>query len=158
MLTTKDMVKGLTYGPKSCDIPVCEGCIYGKQHRLPFPKQSKRITRKPLELVHSDVCGPMSVPTIGGSRYFITFIDNYSRYTVAYMMKNKDEALAKFKLYVAMAETKFNYKVVKVRTDNGGEYCSKIFDNFLQERGTQEERTVPYTSQQNGTAEINERP
>ena len=152
MLQSKSMVNGLSYSPKK-ETSICEGCIYGKQHRLPFPKVSQRITKKPLELIHSDVCGPISVPTIGGSRYFITFIDNYTRYTIAYMMKHKDEAFSKFQEYVAMAETKFNYRVVKVRTDNGGEYCSEIFNDFLKKRGTQEERTVPYTSQQNGVAE-----
>ena len=152
MLQSRSMVDGLSFAHDD-EISICEGCIYGKQHRRPFPKASKRVTTSPLELIHSDVCGPISTPTIGGSRYFVTFIDNFSRYTVAYMMKRKDEALDKFKEYVAMAETKFNRKVVTVRTDNGGEYCSNDFDEFLRKRGTQEERTIPYTSQQNGLAE-----
>ena len=152
MLQSRSMVDGLSFTHDN-ESSICEGCIYGKQHRWPFPKASKRITTSPLELIHSDVCGPISIPTIGGSRYFVTFIDNFSRYTVAYMMKRKDEAIDKFKEYVAMAETKFNRKVVTVRTDNGGEYCSNDFDEFLRKRGTQEERTIPYTSQQNGLAE-----
>ena len=95
--------------------------LTGKHHRTPFPKHSTRVTNKPLELIHSDVCGPTSVPSIGGSRYFVTFTDNYSRYTITYAMKRKDEALDKFKQYVAMAETKFGRKVIKCRNDNGGE-------------------------------------
>ena len=116
-------------------------CVY----RTPFPKHSTRVTSKSLKLIHSDVCGPMSVPSIGGSRYFISFIDNFSRYTVTYMMKKKSEALDKFKLYVAMAETKFGHRVVTCRNDNGGEYVSEVFDTYLRERGAQQERTVPYT-------------
>ena len=131
----------------------CEGCIMGKHNRSPFPKKSSRVTTKPLELVHSDVCGPMSVDSIGGSRYFITFIDDYSRFVVTYTMKYKNEAIEKFKEYVAMAETKFGYKVMKTRNDNGGGYCSKGFDDFLKERGTQDEQTAPYTAQQNGVIE-----
>ena len=111
------------------------------------------MTTKPLELVHSDVCGPISVESIGGSRYFITFIDDYSRFVVTYTMQRKDEALDKFKEYVAMVETMFEYKMKKVRNDKGGEYLSKMFDDYLKERGTQDERTVPYTPEQNGIAE-----
>ena len=157
VLNRKDMVEGLTFDSKVSEKSTCEGCIMGKHHRTPFPKQSSRVTRKPLELIHSDVCGPISVPSISGSRYFITFIDDYTQYLVTYMMKNKDEALPKFKEYVAMAETLFGYKVIKVRTDNGGEYVSKVFDDFLKERGTQDEHTVPYSPQQNGTAERSNR-
>ena len=152
-LHRKEMVVGLDYDPKAAEKCVCEGCIMGKHHRTPFPKHSTRVTTKPLELIHSDVCGPMSVPSIGGSRYFISFIDNFSRYTVTYMMKKKSEALEKFKLYVAMAETKFGHKVVTCRNDNGGEYVSNAFDTYLRERGTQQERTIPYTPEQNGVAE-----
>ena len=154
ILHRKDMVEGLRgIDPKNPPCEKCEGCIMGKHCRSPFPKKSLRVTTKPLELLHSDVCGPMSVDSIGGSRYFITFIDDYSRFVVTYTMKRKDEALDKFKEYVAMAETKFGYKVMKTRNDNGGEYCSKSFEDYLKERGTQDERTAPYTPQQNGTAE-----
>ena len=155
ILHRKNMVDGLGgINSKSppCD-DKCEGCIMGKHSRSPFPKKSSRVTTKPLELVHSDVCGPMSVDSIGGSRYFITFTDDYSRFVVTYTMRHKDEALDKFKDYVAMAETKFGYKVMKTRSDNGGEYCSKLFEDYLKERGTQGERTAPYTPQQNGISE-----
>ena len=152
ILKRKDMVEGFSCEKKGPNTP-CEGCIYGKHSRTPFPKQSLRTTHKPLELIHTDVCGPISIPSIGGSRYFITFIDNFSRYTTTYLMKHKDEALSKFKEFVAMSETKFECKVKKVRSDGGGEYCSKVFDDFLKERGTQDERTIPYSPQQNGTAE-----
>ena len=155
ILNTNNMVEGLSgIDSKSppCD-EKCEGCIMGKHNRAPFPKKSSRVTTKPLELVHTDVCGPMSVDSIGRSRYFITFTDDYSRFVVTYTMKHKDEALDKFKEFVAMAETKFGYRITKTRSDNGGEYCSKAFEDHLKERGTQNEHTTPYTPQQNGTAE-----
>ena len=116
-----------------------------------FNNKISRVTKKPLELVHSDVCGPI-IESIGGSRYFITFTDDYSRYVVAYTMKHKYEAFDKFKEYVAMAETKFERKMKKVRTDNGGEYVSEVFNNYLKECGTQDKRTVPWTPEQNGIA------
>ena len=154
ILNRKNMVKGLGgLDSKNPPTETCEGCIMGKHNRSPFPKKSSRVATKPLELIHTDVCGPMSIESIGGSRYFITFIDDYSRFVVTYTMKRKNEALEKFKQYVAMAETKFGYKVIKTRNDNGGEYCSNIFADYLKERGTQDERTVPYTPEQNGIAE-----
>ena len=65
----------------------------GKQHRQPFLKKAKNITTGLLELIHSDVCGPMGVPSVGGSRYFVTIIDDFLRYTTFYMIKQKSEGL-----------------------------------------------------------------
>ena len=56
---------------------ICESCVMGKQHRLPYPKSSSTGTTDVLELVHSDVCGPMNTPPVGGSMYFVTFIDDF---------------------------------------------------------------------------------
>ena len=76
----------------------------GKQNRQPFPNESQHRSSQPLELVHNDVCGPMNVNSVGGSRYFVTFIDDYSRYTTVYIIKHKSEVLEKFKEFVEMAE------------------------------------------------------
>ena len=85
-----------------------------------------------FQLIHSDICRPRSVSSLGGSRYYVTFIDDYTRYTSVYFMKTKDEALEKFKKFHSFA-VNFTRKQVKVlRTDNGGEYCSKAFDAFLE--------------------------
>ena len=71
ILNRKNMVEGLgALDTKNPPKETCEGCIMGKHNRSPFPKKSSRVTKKPLELVHSDVCGPISVESIGGSRYF----------------------------------------------------------------------------------------
>ena len=75
-----------------------------KMHGNPYPKASKSKAAKPYEVIHSDVCGPMQVPSQGGSRYMVTFTDDYSRYTIAYFIKKKDEVLTKFKEYVNYAE------------------------------------------------------
>ena len=154
ILNRKKMVNGLgDINSKNLPNDNCEGCILGKHNRSPFPKKSASSTTQPLDLIHSDVCGPMSVESIGGSRYFITFIDDNSRFVVTYSMKHKNEALDKFKEFVEMAETKFERRMKKVRTDNGGEYVSNAFNNYLKERGTQDQRTVPYTPEQNAVAE-----
>ena len=75
------MVNGLNFDSKEASDQNCEGCAMGKQHSQPFPKKAKSIKTGLLDLIHSDVCGPMDVPSVGGSRSFVTVIDNFSRYT-----------------------------------------------------------------------------
>jgi len=92
----------------------CEVCKQAKQARTPFGEQRKRAKR-PLEIIHSDVCGPISPSTWDNKRYFITFLDDYTNYTMIYLMETKTEALEKFQEYTALAETKWNKKVVNLR-------------------------------------------
>ena len=141
----------------------CEACTQGKMHRSSFPKTSNHRASKPLELVHSDLCGPMQVDSSGGSRYMLTFIDDYSRYTHVCFLKKKSEVLQKFKQFVAYGENMFNSRVEKLsiygnnlksfRTDNGGEYTSKEFSTFCADKGIIHEFTNPHTPEQNGVAE-----
>ena len=131
----------------------CEGCALGKMHRKPFPKKSQHKSTQPLELIHSDICGPMSVDSVGGSRNFITFIDDYSRFTHVYMIKNKSEALEKFQEFVELSENLTGNHVKALRSDNAQEYESKAFIQYCKEKGIRKEDTVPYTPQQNGVAE-----
>ena len=137
---------------KKVDGP-CEGCLMGKQNRLPFPKKSVSKSSKPLDLIHSDVCGPLSVSSMGGSRYFMTLIDDYSKYHTVYALKRKDEAFAKFKEFAEVVENRFGTKIKSLRSDNGGEYISDEFIRFLKDRGIVHETTNPHTPQQNGVAE-----
>ena len=158
-LNDKDLVNGLQINSDGACDNKCEGCALGKQHRNSFPKKSERVTKQPLELIHSDVCGPMSTGSVGGSKYFVTFIDDYSRYTVLYTMKAKSETLSKFKEYVAYMENATGHKVQKLRTikrlrsDNGGEYTSNEFNQYCREKGIQREFTIPHSPQQNGVSE-----
>ena len=124
-LMKDDMVVGIDN--TTDEDTVCEGCIMGKQHWTKYPKGQAQRTTEPFELVHSDVCGPMSVNSIGGSRYFVTFTDDYTRYTYIYFVKHKNEVLAKFKEFVNMVKNCTGKNVKTFRTDNGGEYCSKEF-------------------------------
>lgn len=73
----QSMVSGMTLGNNESSMPFCEGCVQGRQHREPFPKDGGMRASKPLEIVHSDVCGPMRTTSIGGARYFATFIDDF---------------------------------------------------------------------------------
>ena len=113
----------------------CEGCVMGKQHQQPFSKKEKNFTTKLLELVHINACGPMNVPSVRGSRYFITFIDDFSRYVTVYMMKQKSKVIDRFKEFVNLVENRTGLKVKQVnfenqavkrfRSENGGEYILK---------------------------------
>ncbi|CDF77556.1 Retrovirus-related Gag-Pol polyprotein [Chondrus crispus] len=133
---------------------VCPACVFGKATRSVIPKQrSSSRAQNCLDLVHSDVCGPLEVQSIGGSRYFITFVDDHSNWVVVYTMRNKSEAFAKYKLYEQFAQTHTGRKVKVLRTDRGGEYLSTEFKSYLDSNGTQHQLTTAYTPEQNGVAE-----
>lgn len=154
VLKDKAMVDGMKIElAGGVDRKNCEGCAMGKQHRQPFPKKSEHKACKPLELIHSDVCGPISIPSVGGSRYFVTFIDDNSRYTYVYMIKHKSEVLDRFTEFVEQTENLTGYRVKSLRSDNGTEYCSKAFEEYCKSKGIRKEYTVPFTPQQNGVAE-----
>ena len=108
---------------------------------------------KLLDLIHSDLCELNRILTRGGKRYFITFIDDYSRYTYVYLLKQKDEAFGAFKIFKAEVENQLNIKIKVLRSDRGGEYFSNEFTHFCEENGIIHESSAPHTPQQNGVAE-----
>ena len=98
------------------------------------------------------MCGPISVPAVGGSVYFVTFKDDFSGYCVIHFIKQKSEVMALFQQYVQRIKVEFINPVITLRSDNGGEYIGKIFKSWLLENGIRDE-TVAYTPEQNGVAE-----
>ena len=131
----------------------CDGCMLGKGHRSPIPKKSASTSNHLLELVHSDVNGPMETPSLGGSRYFVSFVDDYSKWTVVYPMKSKSETFSYFKKFHIHAEKYTSKRIKTIRTDNGGEYISKQFKSYIEQHGIEHQLTVSYTPQQNGVSE-----
>lgn len=151
-LVSENLVSGIQIN--ECDKRiVCDCCVKGKMIRKSFPKVSESRAGSVLELIHTDLCGPMPTVTPNGNRYIVTFIDDFSRYTVVYFLKCKDEIMNCFKEYCASIETKFNKSVRSIRSDNGGEYIGGIMQSFLKEKGIRHQKTVPYSPQQNGVAE-----
>jgi hypothetical protein len=126
-MVQRKLVRGLP-SLKGSMLPPCEGCTLGKCHRKPFPKVVRDRARTPLELVHSDVCGPMPQLSVGGARYFVTFIDDFSRYTSVYFLSSKDQVLEKFQEWKARVENMHGEKVKVLRSDNGGEYTSNCWN------------------------------
>jgi len=108
---------------------------------------------KPLEIVHSDVCGPMRTTSLGGARYFVTYIDDFSRKVWVYLLKSKGECLEKFKEFKALVETQSEHKIKMFCSNNGGEYTSKGFKGFLKAHNIEKQTSTPYRLQQNEVAE-----
>ena len=131
----------------------CEGCAQAKQTRKAFKPIGEVRTTDILELVHSDVCGPISTASYGGAKYFVTFIDNYSRICSVYFMHTKDEVFSKFKEYEVEVTNQTDKRIKVLRTDNGGEYTSKQFEDYLKMKGIVHQKTVPRSPQQNGVTE-----
>jgi transposase InsO family protein len=107
----------------------------------------------PLELIHSNVCEMNDELTKGGKRYFITFIDDCTRFCYVYLLKLKDEALHYFKIYKVEVENQLEKKIKRLRSDCGGEYFSNEFSKFYAVHGIINERTPPYLPQTNRIAE-----
>ena len=95
------MVEGMSNF--SLDFDLCEHCVYGKKNRVSFPSGAKRA-KHILELVHSDVFGPVKVPSLGKSMYYVSFIDDFSRNTWTYFLKKKTEVFGRFKEFKALVE------------------------------------------------------
>jgi transposase InsO family protein len=112
----------------------CEGCVIGKHARDSFGKAKFRA-KKPLELIHTDICGPITPISFGGRRYFITFIDDHSRKCSVYFLKEKSEAFEIFKRFKVMVKKNTGSYIKSLRSDRGGEYLSTIFKNFYEEHG-----------------------
>ncbi|KAG5666425.1 hypothetical protein PVAND_014454 [Polypedilum vanderplanki] len=143
--------KGLRFKNCKCN-DVCEPCIKGKLSRKSFPKQASKPDMF-LDLVVSDVCGPMQVKSIQGSRYFITFIEVYSGYTVVSFMKEKSEVPTKVIEYIESIKVKFGRKIKIFRSDRGTEYTNSRLQDYLRSEGIKFESTVGYAPEQNGIAE-----
>ena len=102
----------------------CKGCVRGNNIKNPFSK-SETKTKSTLELIHNDVCGLMLSTSLSGYEYYVTFIDDYSRKTWIYFLKNKSEVFGKFKEFKVLIENILEKRIETMRSDNGGEYTSK---------------------------------
>ncbi|KAM0051779.1 putative RNA-directed DNA polymerase [Helianthus debilis subsp. tardiflorus] len=150
-MAKKDLVIGMPCitHPKQ----MCEGCMVAKQMRKPVPKEAHWRASKPLELVHADLCGPITPSTYGGNRYFLLIVDDFSCFMWVYLLKTKDEAFTMFKKFKAEVEQNNPYQVKMLRTDRGGEFNSLQFNDFCQKMKIRRQLTAPYTPHQNGVVE-----
>src|SRR5579871_2579864 len=155
-LLTNRMRIGINIPKASILEEVCEYYLYSRQHKLPFTNTASRVSNI-LELIYTDICGPMNHLLLREAKYFIIFIDDKTKITFIYLLKTKGETFDKFKNFQALVENQQNKKIKRIRSDNGGEFTSKKFKQHLQDYGIQHETTVPYTPQQNGVSERSNR-
>jgi hypothetical protein len=153
-LVESGTVVGVKLDPNSQETE-CDACIFVRATRLPIPKV--RISPPAQNFgdeVHTDVWGPSRIASRQGQRYFITFTDDATRYTITFLMRTKDEALEAYKSFEAWATTQHHCKAIKVlRSDRGGEYLSNAFNEHLAKAGTARKLTPHDTPQLNGVAE-----
>ena len=131
----------------------CNSCHLGKHARTKMPKTATHHASQILELVHSDVCGPFKINSTGGARYFVTFVDDFSRKLWIFFISQKSQVLEKFRHFIQLMRTSTGKTVQTLRTDNGGEYTSKAFNDFCSTNGIARELIPPYTPERNGVAE-----
>ena len=132
-LSRKGLVRGL---PTINHIEqLCKACITGKHRRASFPAAAKYRATQPLELVHGDICGPITPATHGGKRYFLLLVDDHSRYMWLVLLRTKDEAAAAIRRFKAEAEVESRRPLRVLRTDRGGEFTATEFAEWCADRG-----------------------
>lgn len=143
---------GVDFKDDDSEIRACETCARGKQHKGTY-KRSETRSNEILELVHTDVMGKVKPKSAGQATYLLTFVDDHSRKVFVYFIKTKDEVYNKFMEFKTFIENQTGKRIKKVRSDNGGEYISGIFEKACRDSGIHHQKTVPDTPQQNGVAE-----
>jgi transposase InsO family protein len=131
----------------------CQDCFLGKQHRETIPKIAQWRASEKLELIHSDLCGPIIPSSNSGSRYFMTFTDDFSRKTWIYILKEKSKAFETFKLFKILVKKESGCLIKCLRSDRGGEYTSAEFNEFCNSNGIRRQLTTFYTPHHNGVSE-----
>jgi len=137
------MVRGLPHIEHASEL--CDSCLAGKQRRLSFPKMAKYRAAGALELVHGDLCGPITPATHGGRKYFILLVDDCSRFMWLQLLTSKSEAAEAIKKFKARAEAESSKKLRVLRTDRGGEFTSMEFAAYCAAEGVVRHHTTPYT-------------
>ena len=113
----------------------CEACALGKQHRDEFPIHKEKRKTYILELIHTDVCGPMQTRSLGGALYFLILVDDKSKYTWLYFMRKKSDAFEYFKEFKTMVEKQIGKCIKILRSDQGGKFTSRAFNSYCKKHG-----------------------
>ena len=151
LIHAKDIVTGLPQVriPKS----VCDHCMISKQTRASFSNYTPTRTNDLLHVVYYDVCGPFEVPSLAGNRFFVSFVDEFSRKMWTYLLKVKSEVFENLKKFTAITEKQSGKKLKIIRKDGGGDFNSREIEAFCTDKGILHEVTAPYTPQHNGVVE-----
>lgn len=131
---------------------MCDACQLGKSSHLSF-SDSQFVATRPLQRVHCDLWGPSPVLSVQGFKYYVIFIDHWSRYCRFFPLKYKSDFYSTFCKFQSLVENQFNSKLGIFQCDGGGEFISQQFLSHLARCGIQQHISCPYTPQQNGLAE-----
>ena len=145
-------MQGLLKGAKTCKMDFCKQCVLGNQKRVKFGTAIHN-TEGILDYIHTDVWGLTKTASLGGKHYFVTFVDDFSRRVLVYMLKSKDEVFETFLVWKKMVENQTGRKIKVLRSDNGTEYRNDQFSILCKKEGISRHFTVRDTPQQNGVAE-----
>jgi transposase InsO family protein len=131
----------------------CDVSVLTKQRWLPFPQQSSFQAKERLELLHGDLCGPVTPATPEGRRYFLLLVDDLSHYMWVMVLGSIGEAADAIRRTQAAAEAGCGHKLCVLRTDNGSEFTAAQFASYCVDEGVQRHYFAPYSLQQNGVVE-----
>ena len=137
---------------KAAGQTACDPCSMAKQHKIRRPS-STSDSSQPLELLHMDVCGPLEVQSLGGSRCLSTYLDDFSKLAVIVPLAHKSDVPAITMRVIRCLEQLSGRSLVKARSHNGTEYVNKNLADFFNSKGVVRETTARYTPEQNGAAE-----
>jgi transposase InsO family protein len=132
---------------------ICSACQARKQVGVPHPPKSIVSTKQPLELIHMDIFGPVAYLSIGGNKYGLVIVDDYSHFTWVFFLYDKYQVQEKTKIFVRRAQKEVDLLIKKVRSNNRTEFKNTLVEEFLDEEGIKHEFSTPYTPQQNGVGE-----
>jgi transposase InsO family protein len=132
---------------------VCSACQAGKQVGVHHPHKNIMTTDKPLELLHMDLFGPIAYISISGSKYCLVIVDDHSRFTWVFFLKDKSQTQETLKGFLRRAQNEFVLRIKRIRSDNGSEFKNSQIEGFLEDEGIKHEFSSPYTPQQNGVVE-----
>ena len=150
-LNKKEAIRDLPF-IKNLTNSICKQCQHGKQTRVKF-KTKEYSTTKPLELIHADVCGPMRTKGLNGERYFLLFVDDFTRMTWMFLLRRKSETFNCFQIFKELTENEIDMKIKCLRSDNRGEFVSKEFNKYCDDNGIKRHFSITETPQQNGVVE-----
>jgi len=147
-----DLVRGLSKINFEKD-KVCEAFVKGKQVKSSFHPKDFISTKRPIELLHIDLFGPISIESLGGKRYGFVIVDDFSRFTWVLFLKHKYDSFETFKTFCKQVQNEKETHIISVRSDHGREFENSSFEQFFSENGVSHNFSCPRTPQQNGVVE-----
>ncbi|UYV83405.1 hypothetical protein LAZ67_23000904, partial [Cordylochernes scorpioides] len=151
LILKNNLLKGLNSINGTLD--QCDACSLGKMTKVPYVHTDGNQESYPFEAIYVDLCGPIRINSLGGSKYFLTIIDGFSRRIFVEFLKDKLSAAEVLKKFIVKRENELNSKLKRLRTDNGTEFINKNLETFIESKGIKHELTTPYTPRSNGRVE-----